>query len=435
MYISPSIVAGGDLAPEQMSIINRRNVLLGAGVATLSMAGAGWYFWPGEGLLNPCLASPPRELVEHDIVRAAWSDIDPERYWDCHVHLIGVGDSKSNVWINPRMQSLLHPTEFARRLFFLNAGCAHEAPGRVDETYVERMQALLGALPATKLMLLAFDYTYAENGERDIERSAFHTPNQYAAELASTFSRHFEWMASIHPYRRDCVEALEWAVQRGARAIKWLPAAMGIDPASPLCDRFFAAAARLRIPILSHAGEERAVHGVDTPALGNPLRLRRALDHGVRVVVAHCASMGEDRDIDRGPDGPVVKSFVLFERLMDDPRYAGRVFGDVSAITQINRVGPALHRVLQRTDWHPRLLNGSDYPLPGVMPLFSVDGLIDRGLLGKRAGQILKSIRPYNPLLFDFVLKRHLRSGGRGFSASVFHTRDFFVPSGVAAPA
>ncbi len=36
---------------------------------------------------------------------------------------------------------------------------------------------------------------------------------------------------------------------------------------------------------------------------GNPLLLRRALDAGVRVVVAHCGSMGEDRDLDRGENG------------------------------------------------------------------------------------------------------------------------------------
>ena len=42
---------------------------------------------------------------------------------------------------------------------------------------------------------------------------------------------------------------------------------------------------------------------------GNPLRLRRALDAGVRVVVAHCASMGQDRDLDRGAAGPLVDSF------------------------------------------------------------------------------------------------------------------------------
>jgi hypothetical protein len=32
---------------------------------------------------------------------------------------------------------------------------------------------------------------------------------------------------------------------------------------------------------------------------------------------------------------------------------------------------------------------------------------------------VLKEIRSHNPLLFDFVLKRHLRSNGKALSNSV----------------
>jgi len=68
------------------------------------------------------------------------------------------------------------------------------------------------------------------------------------------------------------------AVVVPARGVKWLPAAMGIDPGSPLCDRFYGALARLRLPLITHAGLERAVMGTDVQDYGNPLRLRRALD-------------------------------------------------------------------------------------------------------------------------------------------------------------
>jgi mannonate dehydratase len=39
---------------------------------------------------------------------------------------------------------------------------------------------------------------------------------------------------------------------------------------------------------------------------------------------------------------------------------------------------------------------------------------------------VLTEIRHYNPLLFDFVLKRSLRLGGAALGASVFETRRFF---------
>jgi hypothetical protein len=61
-----------------------------------------------------------------------------------------------------------------------------------------------------------------------------------------------------------------------------------------------------------------------------------------------------------------------------------------------------------------------------VMPIFSVDYLVSLKLIDERAAPVLKEIRLHNPLLYDFVLKRHLRSGGKGFAARVFETRKFF---------
>ena len=376
---------------------------------------------------NPCRARLPRRLAEHELVRAAWDGIDVAQAWDAHAHLVGTGDAGSGVVVNPRMQSLLHPGEYARRLFFLNAGCAHDAPDSVDRAYVERMLNLMDGMRAgAKLLLFAFDRVHDERGAVQWERTGFYVPNAYARDTARAHPQVFEWAASIHPYRADCVEALERAKAAGARAVKWLPAAMGMDPASPLCDRFYAAAARLALPIISHAGLERAVMGTDAQDYGNPLKLRRALDAGARVVVAHCASLGQDRDLDRGSGGPLVDSFELFARLMEEPRYAGRVYGDISAMTQVNRAGGSLARVLEREEWHPRLLNGSDYPLPGLMPIFSVEYIVSLGLLEAAAAPVISEIRAHNPLLFDFVLKRSLRLNGRTFAARVFETRRFF---------
>lgn len=409
--------------------MNRRTFLAGTGATALAGA-AGAYFWPEQGFVNPCKPALPQRLAAHELVQAAWEGVDAGRVWDCHVHLTGTGDSDAGVWINPRMLSWAHPLEFAQRVFFLNAGCADGAPGHVDERYVERLRSLLAELPAgVKLMLLAFDHTYGESGERDLERSAFHTPNAYAQRFAQAEPDRFEWIASIHPYRPDCVQALEWAAAHGARAVKWLPPAMGIDPASARCDRFFEAMARLRLALLTHAGAEKAVHGAARHDFGNPLKLRRALEHGVRVVVAHCASVGDDVDLDRGANGPRLESFALFARLMDEPRNAGLLYGDISAVTQVNRSAAALRRIIERSDWHLRLLNGSDYPLPGVMPLISVSRMVDLGFIESAAAPVLMEIRSHNPLLFDFVLKRHLRAGGKRLAPVAFETRAFFQPA------
>jgi len=361
-------------------------------------------------------------------VRGAFQGLQLSLVWDAHAHLAGTGDSPSGIYLNPRMTRVLNPAHYLRRLFIQNAGCAYDLEGgSVDRAYVRRMLNLLGGLRSgMKLLLFAFERAYGTDGKVDLDRTAFHVPDGYARELAREHPAFFEWACSIHPYRADCVEALEQARKDGARAVKWLPASMGMDPASPRCDGFYEAAARLDLPIISHAGEERAVIGTDIQEYGNPLRLRRALDAGVRVVVAHCASLGHDVDLDKGANGPMVDSFLLFSRMFDDKRYQKHLFADLSAITQVNRAGLALAKVIERDDWHPRLLNGSDYPLPGVMPIYSVDYLVSLGLLQASAAPVLREVREHNPLLFDFVLKRQLRSNGKAIPNNVFETRRFF---------
>ena len=408
--------------------IQRRRLLLGAAAVAAGAAGTAlWRFWPEQGFTNPCRAQLPPDLAQHEVVRAAWEAIDPAQVWDCHAHLVGTGDSGGGAVVSERMQSPLSPLLLARFLFYLNAGCVHDAQGRVDEAYVERMRELVdGMAPGFKAVLFAFEAHVGADGAVDWERTSFHVPDRYAAAVAKRHPRHFEWAASIHPYRPDALARLEQAARDGAQAVKWLPAAMGIDPASPRCDPFYEALVRLDLPLISHAGHEAAVAVGELQPLNNPLKLRRPLDHGVRVVVAHCASLGEDRDLDRGSDGPPIPSFALFARLMDEPRYARRLFGDLSAMTQRNRAGAVLRAVIERTDWHPRLLNGSDYPLPGVMPIFSLDGLAAQGFVTPAVAEVLKRVREHNPLLFDFVLKRHLASGGKRLPPAVFETRRFF---------
>ena len=407
-------------------MMTRRRFLGALGVLGLSAAGAtGWKYWPEQGWVNPCLPGLPDNVMQHPLMQTVWANLDTAQVWDSHVHLIGSAAAGNGAWFSPDMDSPRHPLLMAQKAFYMNAACAADASGQLDVSYVSRLLEQLNALPTgCKTLLFAFDMAHDARGQALPAQSIFYVPNAYAAQIAQAHPARVEWAASIHPYRADCADALQSAVAHGARAIKWLPSAMGINPQSPRCDRFYAALAATNLPIISHAGRELAVAGGNQD-FGNPLRLRRAMDHGVRVVIAHCASDGDDRDMDRGANGSYVRSFDLFARLMDEPRYAKLLHADISALTQLNRAW-ALKTVLQRPEWHPRLLNGSDYPLPGVMPLFSATHLADLGLLDRAAVPWLQQIRAHNPLLFDFALKRLLRHGQSAFPASVFETRRFF---------
>lgn len=402
-------------------IMQRRTLLKLLGVG--AVVGTGVALWPDEGLLNPCLQGGlPPKLLSHELVQAAWEGIDSRYYLDSHVHIVGTGDTASGIWLHPDMRNPLKFADYVRFRFYMNAACI-EPDGNVDGQYVNHLLHLHGDFPVgAKFMMLAFDYYHNEKGERLEDKSRFAVPNEYASRLVKQYPGQFEWAASIHPYRQDAVERLDWSVQQGARVLKWLPQVMGIDPASPLCEPFYEALVKHDIPLLTHAGDEHAVAGVAVQRLGNPLLLRKPLEHGVKVIVAHCATMGTNHDIDRRTGGKEVRNYELFARLMNESRYEGQLFGDLSSITQVNRDGPALINLITRREWHPRLLNGSDFPLPGVMPLFSVKRLAGMGLLDTNQIATLKALRRYNPILFDFVLKRSMRYKGMRLSDSIFET-------------
>lgn len=409
-----------------MKISRRSFLALGAAAAS---GCASTRFWPDDGLFNPCLpAALPESLRDDAIVLGAWDGIDPTQVWDCHAHLAGVGDS-SDAWFNPRLRSWLQPVQRAQFAFYLNAACA-DGDSAIDTQFVTRLRQLIAGFPAgARAMLLAFDYFHSEQGVAEPARSTFHTPNHYAAAVAKLDPDRFEWIASIHPYRADAVDALKACIAQGARAVKWLPPAMNIDPSSPRCDAFYAALARHNLPLLTHAGQEQAVDAGELQRMGNPLLLRRALDHGVRVIATHCASLGVSPDLDRGPNGAETPNIDLFARLMREPRYEHRLYGDISAVVQVNRDESILRRIFTERDWHPRLLNGSDYPLPAIPPLVSVNHFVRNGYLTRAQADVLLQLRRHNALLFDFVLKRLLRIDGIALPSSVFRTRDFFVRS------
>ena len=385
-------------------------------------------YWADNGnFFNDCLDSSqlPNELANHEVVLSAFEGVDTSQIWDGHVHLLGLGDTNSGVWINPRSLSLLNIRLYAQFRFFLNASCPLPNMS-VDEGYVARLKSLRWGR-GSRFVLLAFDYSYNERGEVSPDKTAFYVPNSYAARIQKQSPDTFEWLASIHPYRKDCVEALEEAFNNGARGVKWLPPAMGMNPASPLCDRFYKAMAFRDMPLLCHCGDEHAVGGTNTQAYGNPLALRRALDQGVKVVIAHCGSLGSNPDTDKGPNSAHVSNFELFARIMDEERYNRLLFADISALTQNNRIGPILDTVITRSDWHPRLLYASDYPLPGVVPLTSLRLLNEKQYITAEQVEVLTRLRHYNSLLFDFVLKRLIRVRGQGFATSIFQTRSLWT--------
>ncbi len=348
-----------------------------------------------------------------------------DQTWDAHSHLLGMGHGGTGCTVHESLTQWWHPIEVVRRNGILNAACATDTAD-VDRTYRDRLLALLNDFPkGYKSLVFAFEHAYDDLGIKRQDWSTFHVPNRYVLELAKQYPDRLVPVASVHPYRPDALIELERVISQGAVAIKWLPSSMNIDLRDARCVPFYKLLAAKTIPLIVHCGEEKAVPGAQRDELGNPLLARYALDHQVRLIMAHCASLGYAVDLDRRSPKEV-PAFELFVRLMDDKAYSANLHADISAVFQRNRKATVAKDLLNRTEWHSRLLHGSDYPLPAVGLLYSVSRLTRQGLIDLKHVRFLKLLQDSQPLLFDFAIKRVARNNEQTFAAPVFETRRIF---------
>ena len=341
------------------------------------------------------------------LIEQAYDGIDPAKRVDHHTHLLAIGTSVSDAFVNPKMRAGFN----LDRLKFLIYSSASGIKNidNADREYVARLVSLArSGNRHGKFRILAFDKHYNVDGSVDLAKTNMYLPNHYVVELAKQYSDVFLPVISVHPYRADAVAELDKWGKTGAKFVKWLPNAMGIDPASPVIEPFYRKMKQHSMILLTHAGEEQAVEADEDQRLGNPLLLRKPLDMGVRVVIAHAASLGTCDDLD-SRDGKKLDCFDLFLRLMDESKYVGLLFGEISAMLQFNRMPGPFTTILKRQDLHPRLVNGSDYPLPAINSLIWTRSLARNGFITAEERRSLNEIYDYNPLLFDFVLKRTMR--------------------------
>lgn len=363
------------------------------------------------------------------LVRDALADVEPGSLRDYHAHMVGIGTNGSGASVNPKKLSWRHPKDRLATLVYLSgAGITDER--EADRQYVERLVRLIRTVEGHgKLGILAFDRHYNADGTVNPEKTEFFTPNDYVLGLAEAYPDAFFPIVSVHPYREDALAELHRCADRGARYMKWLPNAQGMDASDPKVEPYYAALIERGMVLLTHVGEEKAVEAEEDQALGNPLLFREALDMGVTIIMAHAASLGDNADLDR--PGMRAENFDLLLRLFDEPRYEGRLYADISATTQFNRLSRPLVDLLARDDLHGRLVNGSDYPLPALNIMIQTHALVRAGLLAPEDRAPLKEIYDVNPLLFDYVVKRRLRhpESRQRFPASLFTAHPDLPPT------
>lgn len=402
--------------------MRRRQVALGA-TAALAAGGAALYALK-RSVLNPCArAADPGHGLDPELMARVWRGLDPARVWDGHVHVAGIGSDPHNgePWTHPRFTNPLNPFLFVHFALYADASCALRYPGPANQAYVSRLFELAGEFPAgAKFLLYALDGCYRGDGSFDAQRSVLRVPNEHVMRIAQTDPARFEWVASVNPGRAGAADLVRAAARDGARALKWVPYLMDFDPAAAPLNAFYDLLVELKLPLIVHAGWQHPLLEQGNQDFGNPLRLRRALERGVKVVVAHCATQGDFADIDTGQGMTQRSSFELFRRLVDESAHRNLLAGDISGIVDTGRPVELLRELLRHPRWSGRLVNGSDYPLPGARVAVSSAHLVAQGLLDARLPPRVDHIQAHNPLLFDLVLKRSLAYQGKAFASDVF---------------
>ena len=305
-----------------------------------------------------------------------------------HVHMVGNGVGGSGGWLRLKGWHRALASFMLRQLGMPPSALA----GDLEKTYAEHLLELVRASSLDAVVLLAHERVHDPDGTPRNDLGSMFVPNDDVLDLAQ---RHPEFLAgvSIHPARRDALDELDRCVARGAVLMKCLPNCQNIDPFDQRYLPFWRKMADAGLPLLAHTGGEHTVPIVNKK-FADPKLLRTPLECGVMVIAAHCGTSSGAFDRDYFDDwAAMLHEFSNF-------------YGDISAMVSLNRCRHL--KDCRRPEIEPRILHGSDFPVPVLGHRLRLNGSLDHESFHRIQ-------RIDNPLERDFQFKRAL-----GFSDEVF---------------
>jgi predicted TIM-barrel fold metal-dependent hydrolase len=258
---------------------------------------------------------------------------------------------------------------------------------RFDDWYLNSLVARLRmSQHVDQAVLLAFDAVYKPDGRPDQANTLAVIPNEIVFQAARKYPELLPG-ASIHPCRPDALDQLERCAELGAVLIKWVPNTQLMDPGDERFVPFYEKMAALGLPLLTHTGYE---HALKAPRqdFGDPRLLRLPLELGVTVIAAHAGASGVDDPVE------------FFPFFIDMLGQYPNLYGDLAALTWINRKKYLVDMVRDMPHTLDRMVHGTDYPVP-VWPNFF------REYLGARRTLALTASRNY----FDVETEIKLAAG------------------------
>lgn len=236
-------------------------------------------------------------------------------------------------------------------------------------------------------VVLAFDEVYDVDGayrgrfQEDISKdlSTLFVSNKFVTETLCNNNPNLIPGISVHPFRDKAVDVLA-ACSKDAVLCKWMASAQLIDMEGqdkkkaedpPLdererkLDEFYDKLVELGLPLLYHTGVETSIPAVEDwcEKYNSPIYMKRALDRGVTVILAHCGCSYFDFF---PKQKNVVKETVEMFKRMEENKAKGiewRLYADISALFSPFRKNKILKRVFDNLPRN-RLIYGSDFPNP-----------------------------------------------------------------------
>jgi len=263
---------------------------------------------------------------------------------DIHVHIVGNGSGGTGCWLRvsawrrPFAELMLRHARLPRRA----------SQGDLDRLYIERLLNMVRGSSLGAVVILAHDLVYDDHGRAMDGGGCFYVPNAYVLKLAR---EHPEFLpaVSIHPARPDALDELDRCLAGGAALMKCLPNCQNINCNDRRFTRFWERMAQAGLPLLAHTGGEHTLPIVRRE-YSDPRILGLALECGVKVIAAHCATKS-------GLSDP--EYFHIFAGMT---RRFPNLYGDTSAFTV-----PIRGRHVPECVREPlvdRMIHGSDFPVP-----------------------------------------------------------------------
>jgi len=276
---------------------------------------------------------------------------------DMHVHMVGNGLHGSGCWLRLSGWHRWLAGFMLRQVGFP----ADTLTGDLETIYANALLDWIRGSSLDAVVLLAHEQVHDPDGTVRADLGSMFVPNDVVLELAR---KHPEFLAgiSIHPARADAVEELERCAESGAVLMKCLPNCQNIDCSDRRYEPFWRRMAELGLPLLAHTGGEHTVPVINA-AYADPKLLRLPLECGVTVIAAHCATKSGLGDRDYFDDWRAM--------LGEFPN----LYGDISALVSLNRCGHL--RDCLESDISPRILHGSDFPVPVLGHRLWLQGAFD----------------------------------------------------------